>query len=178
MKKLLLVVDYQKDFVDGALGFPGAEKLDGPIAEKIAAYRSAGDDVAFTLDTHQETYLDTQEGRKLPVPHCLMNTEGWQLYGKTGQALDRSRDTVICKPTFPSLWLGDWLKGQGYDRIELVGLVSYMCVLSNAIVAKAALPEAELVVDASCTAGPDPRLHANALELMETLQITVVNREV
>ncbi|MGN8896532.1 cysteine hydrolase family protein [Flavonifractor sp. HCP28S3_F3] len=178
MKKLLLVVDYQKDFVDGALGFPGAEKLDGPIAEKIAAYRSAGDDVAFTLDTHQETYLDTQEGRKLPVPHCLMNTEGWQLYGKTGQALDKSRDTVICKPTFPSLWLGDWLKGQGYDRIELVGLVSYMCVLSNAIVAKAALPEAELVVDASCTAGPDPRLHANALELMETLQITVVNREV
>lgn len=178
MKKLLLVVDYQKDFVDGALGFPGAEKLDGPIAEKIAAYRSAGDDVAFTLDTHQETYLDTQEGRKLPVPHCLMNTEGWQLYGKTGRALDRSRDTVICKPTFPSLWLGDWLKGQGYDRIELVGLVSYMCVLSNAIVAKAALPEAELVVDASCTAGPDPRLHANALELMETLQITVVNREV
>lgn len=178
MKKLLLVVDYQKDFVDGALGFPGAEKLDEPIAEKIAAYRSAGDDVAFTLDTHQETYLDTQEGRKLPVPHCLMNTEGWQLYGKTGQALDRSRDTVICKPTFPSLWLGDWLKGQGYDRIELVGLVSYMCVLSNAIVAKAALPEAELVVDASCTAGPDPRLHANALELMETLQITVVNREV
>lgn len=177
MKKLLLVVDYQKDFVDGALGFPGAEKLDGPIAEKIAAYRSAGDDVAFTLDTHQETYLDTQEGRKLPVPHCLMNTEGWQLYGKTGQALDKSRDTVICKPTFPSLWLGDWLKGQGYDRIELVGLVSYMCVLSNAIVAKAALPEAELVVDASCTAGPDPRLHANALELLETLQITVVNRE-
>lgn len=178
MKKLLLVVDYQKDFVDGALGFPGAEKLDGPIAEKIAAYRSAGDDVAFTLDTHQENYPDTQEGRKLPVPHCLMNTEGWQLYGKTGQALDRSRDMVICKPTFPSLWLGDWLKGQGYDRIELVGLVSYMCVLSNAIVAKAALPEAELVVDASCTAGPDPRLHANALELMETLQITVVNREV
>ena len=178
MKKLLLVVDYQKDFVDGALGFPGAEKLDGPIAEKIAAYRSAGDDVAFTLDTHQENYPDTQEGRKLPVPHCLMNTEGWQLYGKTGQALDRSRDMVICKPTFPSLWLGDWLKGQGYDRIELVGLVSYMCVLSNAIVAKAALPEAELVVDASFTAGPDPRLHANALELMETLQITVVNREV
>ena len=178
MKKLLLVVDYQKDVVDGALGFPGAEKLDGPIAEKIAAYRSAGDDVAFTLDTHQETYLDTQEGRKLPVPHCLMNTEGWKLYGKTGEAFDKARDMVICKSTFPSLWLGDWLKGQGYDRIELVGLVSYMCVLSNAIVAKAALPEAELVVDASCTAGPDPRLHANALELMETLQITVVNREV
>lgn len=178
MKQLLLVVDYQKDFVDGALGFPGAERLDGPVAEKIAACRAAGYDVAFTMDTHQENYLDTQEGRKLPVAHCLMNTEGWQLYGKTGKALDKSRDMVVCKPTFPSLWLGTWLKEQGYDRIELVGLVSYMCVLSNAVVAKAALPEAELVVDAACTAGPDPRLHANALELMETLQITVINREV
>ena len=106
MKQLLLVVDYQKDFVDGALGFAGAETLDGPIAEKIAAYHAAGDDVAFTLDTHQENYLDTQEGRKLPVPHCLMNSEGWQLYGKTGQAMDKSRDMVVCKPAFPSLWLG------------------------------------------------------------------------
>ena len=178
MRRLLLVVDYQKDFVDGALGFAGAERLDGPIANKIAAYRSAGDDVAFTLDTHQENYLDTQEGRKLPVPHCLMNSEGWQLYGQTGQALDKSRDMVVCKPAFPSLWLGNWLKGQRYDRIEIVGLVSYLCVLSNAIMAKAALPEAELVVDAACTAGPDPALHNKALDLMEALQITVINREV
>ncbi len=177
MKKLLLVVDYQKDFVDGALGFPGAEALDGPIAAKIAAWHAAGDDVAFTLDTHQADYLDTQEGRRLPVPHCLMHTDGWRLYGRTGQALDRKRDMVICKPAFPSLWLGSWLKARRYDFIELVGLVSYMCVLSNAIVAKAALPEAELVVDAACTAGPDPRLHRNALELMETLHITVVNRK-
>ena len=177
MKQLLLVVDYQKDFVDGALGFAGAETLDGPIAEKIAAYHAAGDDGAFTLATHPENYLDTQEGRKLPVPHCLMNSEGWQLYGKTGQAMDKSRDMVVCKPAFPSLWLGGWLKGQGYDRIEIVGLVSYLCVLSNAIVAKAALPEAELVVDASCTAGPDPVLHHNVLDLMEALQITVINRK-
>ena len=92
MKRLLLVVDYQKDFVDGALGFPGAEALDGPIAAKIAACRAAGDDVAFTLDTHGPDYLDTQEGRKLPVPHCLLNSEGWQLYGQTGQAMERSRE--------------------------------------------------------------------------------------
>lgn len=178
MKRLLLVVDYQKDFVDGALGFPGAEQLDGPIAQKIAAYHSAGDDVAFTLDTHQANYLDTQEGRKLPVPHCLMNSEGWQLYGRTGQALDKSRDMVVCKPAFPSLWLGGWLKQQGYDAVELVGLVSYLCVLSNAIMVKAALPEAELTVDAACTAGPDSGLHAKALDLMEALQMTVINREV
>ena len=178
MKQLLLVVDYQKDFVDGALGFAGAEKLDGPIAGKIAACRAAGGDVAFTLDTHGPDYLETQEGRKLPVPHCLMGSEGWQLYGKTGQALDRSRDMVIGKPAFPSLWLGNWLREKGYGRVELVGLVSYMCVLSNAVMAKAALPEAEIVVDAACTAGPDPVLHQKGLDLLEALQITVSNREV
>ena len=178
MKKLLLVVDYQKDFVDGALGFAGAEKLDGPFVAKIAAYRAAGDDVAFTMDTHTPNYLDTQEGRKLPVPHCLLNSEGWQLYGQTGAAQDKSRDVVVCKGAFPSLWLGNWLKKQGYDRVELVGLVSYLCVLSNAVMAKAALPEAELVVDASCTAGPDLVLHKQVLDLMEALQITVINREV
>lgn len=140
VKRLLLVVDYQKDFVDGALGFPGAEALDGPIAAKIAACRAAGDDVAFTLDTHGPDYLDTQEGRKLPVPHCLLNSEGWQLYGQTGQAMERSRDMVIGKGAFPSLWLANWLKEQGYDRVELAGLVSYLCVLSNAIMVKAALP--------------------------------------
>ena len=177
MKRLLLVVDYQKDFVDGALGFAGAERLDGPIAEKIAAYHAAGDDVAFTLDTHQENYLDTQEGRKLPVPHCLMNSEGWQLYGKTGQAMDKSRDMVVCKPAFPSLWLGNWLKGQGYDRIELVGLVSYLCVLSNAVILKAAFPEVRIVVDAACTASPDPEMNSKALDVMENIHIDVVNRQ-
>ena len=176
MKKLLLVVDYQKDFVDGALGFAGAEKLDGPIAAKIAQYRAAGDDAAFTLDTHGADYLDTQEGRKLPVPHCLRGSDGWQLYGETGRALDRARDLVVCKPAFPSLEQAERLKTQGYDRVELAGLVSYLCVLSNAIMVKAALPEAEIVVDASCTAGPDPALHAKGLDLMEALQITVLNR--
>ena len=175
MKKLLLVVDYQKDFVDGALGFPGAEALDGPIAEKIAAYRAAGDDVSFTMDTHRANYLDTQEGRRLPVPHCLAGSEGWALYGGTGQA-KRSEDVVIQKGGFPSLELGNWLEEREYDQVELVGLVSYMCVISNAVVAKAALPEAEIVIDAACTAGPDPVLHEKALDLMEALQMTVINR--
>ena len=175
-KNLLLVVDYQADFVDGALGFPGAEQLDGPIAAKIAAYRERGDDVAFTLDTHGLDYPDTQEGRRLPVPHCLRETPGWALYGQTGGALEPGRDKVVEKPAFPSLELGEWLRGQGYVRIELVGLVSYLCVLSNAVVAKAALPEAEIVIDAACTAGPDPALHEKALDLMEALQMTVMNR--
>ena len=162
MKKLLLVIDYQKDFVDGALGFPGAETLDGAIAQKIDAYRAAGDDVAFTLDTHGEDYLTTQEGRKLPVPHCLAETPG---------------DMAIQKPAFPSLELGNWLRGRSYDQIELVGLVSYICVISNAVIAKAALPEAEIIVDAACTAGPDKELHTKCLDLLEQgLQVTVINR--
>ena len=143
MKKLLLVVDYQTDFVNGALGFPGAEKLDSLIAKKIAQYRSERGDVAFTMDTHRTNYLDTQEGRKLPIP---------------------------------SLELGNWLEENEYDQIELVGLVSYMCVLSNAIIAKAALPEAEILIDAACTAGPDQALHEKCLDLMESLQMTVINR--
>jgi len=176
MKKLLLVIDYQKDFVDGALGFPGAEKLDGPIAAKIAAYHAAGDDVAFTLDTHGADYPDTQEGRRLPIPHCLRGSAGWELYGKTGRAR-REGDMVLEKPAFPSLELGSRLRERGYEQIELVGLVSYICVISNAVVAKAALPEAEIIVDAACTAGPDPALHEKALDVMEQgLQITVINR--
>lgn len=176
MKKLLLVIDFQKDFVDGALGFPGAEALDGLIAKKIASFRSAGGDVAFTLDTHGENYLRTQEGRKLPVTHCIRETPGWELYGQVGKAR-RPEDPILEKPAFPSLELGNWLREKGYDQVELVGLVSYICVISNAVIAKAALPEAEILVDARCTAGPDPQLHQKALDVMENaLQITVTGR--
>ena len=175
MKKLLLVIDFQRDFVDGALGFPGAEALDGPIARKIAQYRSAGDDVAFTLDTHGEDYLSTQEGRRLPIPHCLRGTPGWELYGETGQA-HRDEDLIIEKSAFPSLELGDLLREKGYGQVELVGLVSYICVLSNAIMVKAALPEAEILIDAACTGAPDKALHQKGLDLMEALHMTVINR--
>ena len=106
--------------------------------------------------------------------HCRKYTPGWSLYGETGRAR-REGDKCIEKPAFPSLELGQWLREQGYDRIELVGLVSYMCVLSNAVISKAALPEAEIVIDASCTSGPDPELHHKALELMAALHMTIVN---
>ncbi|MCI8474648.1 MAG: cysteine hydrolase [Oscillospiraceae bacterium] len=175
MKSLLLVIDFQNDFVSGSLGFPGAEALDGPIAQRIAQYRSQGDHVAFTLDTHGPGYLDTQEGKRLPVPHCIRNTPGWELYGETGKSR-LPGDFVLEKPAFPSLELGAWLREQAYDRVELVGLVSYICVLSNAIMVKAALPEAEISVNAACAAGPDPALHQKALDLLEALHITVTNR--
>ena len=105
MKRLLIVVDYQNDFVDGALGFEGAELLEGPIARKIDEYREAGDDVAFTFDTHRKNYLDTQEGRKLPIPHCIEGTEGWEIDKEVAKVLDGA--TIINKPTFGSTILAD-----------------------------------------------------------------------
>ncbi len=176
MDRLLIVVDYQRDFVDGALGFPGAEKLDGPIAARIAEHRAAGDDVAFTFDTHGPAYLDSQEGRRLPVPHCIGGTEGWELYGEVGRSV-RAEDRLFRKPTFPSLELGKYLEQRGYARVELCGLVSNICVLSNAVIAKAALPEAEIVVDAALTASADPALHEKALDVLEGIQVTVLNRK-
>ena len=175
MNKLLLVVDYQKDFVDGSLGFPGAQALDGLIAEKITACHAAGVDVVFTFDTHGAHYMDTQEGRKLPVPHCIEGSDGWALYGKTGQARHED-DLCFIKSTFPSLELAEWLCMQDYQEVELVGLVSYICVITNAVMVKSALPEAEVVVDAACTAGPDPVLHAKCLDVLEGMQVTIRNR--
>lgn len=175
MKKLLIVVDYQKDFVDGALGFAGAEALDKPIAQRIAAYHAAGNDVVFTLDTHGADYAHTQEGRKLPVPHCLFGEAGWELYGSTAAARGDG-DCVFRKPAFTSLELAEWLKGRSYAQVELCGLVSHICVLSNAVMVKAALPEAEILVDARLTASFDPALHEKALDILEGLQVTVTNR--
>lgn len=176
MNRLLIVVDYQTDFVTGPLGFPGAEALAGPIARRVAEYRAGGDDVIFTFDTHGPDYLSTQEGRRLPVPHCVRDTEGWQLYGAVAGALQEG-DRRFLKPTFPSLELGKYLETREYDRVELCGLVSSICVLSNAVIAKAALPEAEIVVDADLTASGDPVLHQKALDVLEGIQVTVLNRK-
>ncbi len=185
MKRLLIVVDYQKDFVDGSLGFPGAESIDEAIAAKIDAYHQAGDMVMFTMDTHTPAYLNTQEGKNLPVEHCLDGTDGWRLYGKTGKArLDR--DQVLRKPTFGSIELGEHLK-KAYDAsaiegllpytsIELIGLVSNICVLSNAVIVKAACPEVPVSVDAACTASHDDKLNEETLDILEGLQIEVTNR--
>lgn len=175
MKKLLVVVDYQKDFVDGALGFPGAEKLEGPICEKIERYNKNGWDVAFTYDTHGADYLKTQEGRKLPVPHCVKGSDGWRLYGRVEQYRTQ---TTPCfeKPAFGSMELAGYAAEQGYEEVELCGLVSSICVISNAVLVKAALPEARVTVDARCTGGGDRALHEKALDVMSGLQIEVVNR--
>lgn len=172
MKRALIVVDYQKDFVTGSLGFPGAEKLEDPICQKITEYRAGGDEIIFTFDTHGEDYLSTQEGRKLPVVHCLKGTDGWQLYGRVAD-LCSPQDRCFEKVTFGSLDLAEYVKEQKFDQIELVGLVSNICVISNAVLCKAAVPEAEILVDAGCTGSGMGEIHQKALDVMEGLQITV-----
>ena len=172
MKRLLIVVDYQKDFVDGALGFAGAERLDDVIAAKVAAYQQAGDDVVLTLDTHGANYLQTQEGRNLPVPHCIRGSEGWRLYGQTGRVLEDVR--AFEKPAFGSRTLFEYLCEQRYASIELCGLVSNICVLANAVLAKTAQPEAEIVVDSRATASFDAGLHTATLQVLAGLQVKIL----
>jgi nicotinamidase-related amidase len=168
----LIVVDYQNDFVSGSLGFPGAELLDSLIAEKIERYRADGDTVMFTFDTHGADYLKTQEGKCLAVPHCVEGTFGHDLYGETAKLLQED-DMRFCKGAFGSDELFEYLKATPFERIELVGLVSNICVISNAVLAKTAQPETPIVVDARCTASHDPKLHQAALDVMAGLQIRV-----
>mgnify|MGYP000960592189 CR=1 FL=1 len=176
MKKLLIVVDYQVDFVNGSLGFEKAAELEDRIAEKIMAYKKRGDEVIFTLDTHTAEYPDTQEGKNLPITHCIENSEGWQLYGKIAGLQDQ-KDRVFKKPAFGSAELFDFLRSTPYQSIELVGVVSNICVISNAVLAKTAQPETPVLVDAACVASNDPALNEAALNVMESLQIQVINRQ-
>lgn len=171
--KALVVVDYQVDFVNGALGFPGAERLEQIILGKIADCRKSGGQVIFTLDTHGGDYLSTAEGRKLPVPHCIKGTPGHALYGKAAEAV-RSDDIIIEKPAFGSLELADLLRRLAPEEVELCGLVTDICVISNAVIAKAALPESRVTVDHAACAAADPEAHERALAVMCGVQIDVI----
>ena len=173
MKKLLIVVDYQNDFVSGSLGFEAAKRIEDAVCEKIRAYQAAGDDVVYTLDTHGPSYADTQEGRKLPVAHCLRGTPGWELYGKAADLLRGC--PAFEKPVFGSADLFDWLRGREYGSIELCGVVSNICVISNAVLARTALPEAEIAVDAACVASADLLLNREALDVLAGLQATILH---
>ncbi len=170
MKKILVVVDYQNDFVSGALGFEEAKLLDGAICEKIKQYR--GDEVVHTLDTHDERYMDTHEGKHLPIPHCIKGTAGHENYGRTAELLKGTR--CFEKPSFGSPELGEYLSRGGYDVVELCGLVSNICVLSNAVIARAALPEAEIIVDQRCTAAADKDMNDAALAVLKGIHVTVL----
>ena len=136
MARILVVVDYQKDFVDGALGYHGAESLLPGIRDQVEAFLAAGDPVYFTLDTHGEDYLQTQEGKGLPVPHCIAGTPGWQLYGDLAQYHGDTRVTLVEKPTFGSVELARLVQerqGEGPHAFHLMGLVTNICVISNCL---------------------------------------------
>lgn len=170
MKKLLIVVDFQNDFVNGSLGFSEAAELEDKICSKIDEYKN--DEIIYTLDTHSDNYMSTQEGKNLPVPHCIKGTDGHKLYGHVSEKLNGRK--FFEKNTFPSLELGKFLEGKAYDIIELCGLVSNICVISNAVIAKSACPETEIIVNSSLTASADASLHQKALDVMKGLQITVL----
>lgn len=173
MKRCLIVVDYQVDFVSGALGNADAAAIDGAIAALIRKRRSEGYDVIFTLDTHEEGYMATREGRYLPVPHCIRGTAGHALYGQVAGE-QREGDAVFCKETFGSKGLYEHMRREGYGRLELCGVVTNICVISNAVLVKTALPEADVAVHGDCCASNDARLHQAALDVMASFQVDVI----
>ena len=164
--KTLIVVDMQNDFIDGSLGTKEAQAIVPNVKKKIQEYKNRGDDDhLYERDTHQSDYLDTPEGKKLPVVHCIEGTKGWQI----ADGLEVEGCTYIDKPTFG--WT-HWNE-RTFQEIEMVGLCTDICVVSNALILKATFPSVEITVDASCCAGVTPQTHLAALETMKMCQILV-----
>lgn len=175
MKNYLIVVDMQNDFVDGALGSKEAEAIVPQVVQTIGAFDG---DIFVTYDTHYENYLDTAEGKKLPVPHCIKGTAGWQLNAAVEAALAGKPVTRVEKITFGSVDLPELIKARANGApfgIKLIGLCTDICVVSNALLLKAAFPEAPICVDAACCAGVTPETHTAALATMRCCQIDVIN---
>ena len=173
MRKILLVIDMQKDFIDGSLGTKEAQTIVDRVAEEIGKYPA--ENVFATRDTHPANYLDTQEGRNLPVVHCVKGTPGWELNEKIAAALGSAE--VIDKPTFGSVVLAEKIKALAEKEeleITLVGLCTDICVVSNALLVKAFLPETPVKVLADCCAGVTPESHKAALETMKMCQVEIV----
>ena len=173
-KKFLIVVDMQNDFIDGALGSKEAEAIVPNVLDRIRACRREGYTVIATLDTHSENYPETREGKRLPVPHCIKGTAGWELSPALQEEL--KDDRKIEKPTFGSVRLPELvsdLSGGCPETIELIGLCTDICVVSNAMLLKAAFPETQIQVRKDCCAGVTPEKHAAALETMASCQMDI-----
>lgn len=174
--KYLIVIDMQNDFVDGALGTPEAQTIADAVVEEAKSFDGT---VAFTLDTHGEDYLSSQEGANLPVPHCIKGTPGWQLIPALDSVAHERNARIFEKPTFGSTDLAAWLQAENatnpIESIELVGVCTDICVVSNALLIKAVLPEVPLVVDAALCAGVTPAAHEAALATMRSCQVQVLN---
>ena len=167
MSRTLIVVDMQNDFIDGSLGTKEAQNIIPNVAKKIKEYQDRGDKIIFTRDTHDTNYLNTPQGKKLPVEHCIYGTHGW----KIADGLEVENCYYIDKPTFGWKHWSDLIFEK---EIELVGLCTDICVISNALILKATFPDADITVDASCCAGVTPETHKAALETMKMCQINVI----
>ena len=171
LRNVLVVVDMQKDFIDGAFVTSEAVEIGDNVAEMIMGFDG---EVVFTRDTHFDNYLETQEGKKLPVPHCIKGSDGWQIDKKL-EALRLDERKIFDKPTFGSVELADYLKSlASLECVTLIGLCTDICVISNALLIKANLPEVTIRVVERCCAGVTPESHKNALEAMKMCQIEVV----
>ena len=173
-EKVLIVVDMQKDFVDGVLGTKEAQAIVPAVVEKIKSFDGT---VIYTRDTHQSDYMETQEGKKLPVPHCMEGSEGWELIEPLDKLQKQAGAAIYDKPTFGSVALADDLKKE-YDKgvikeVELIGVCTDICVVSNALLIKANMPELTVKLDASCCAGVTVEKHEAALETMRSCQVEV-----
>ncbi|MBQ3061148.1 MAG: cysteine hydrolase [Lachnospiraceae bacterium] len=168
MKKTLIVVDMQYDFINGALGSEEAQSIVANVKKKIDEYRECGEEIIFTRDTHKVNYLNTNEGKYLPVEHCIEGTKGWEIY----EGLYKEGDKCIDKPTF------GYLNWRDYDlqEVELVGLCTDICVVSNALIIKALYPEIKVSVDASCCAGVSIESHQAALLTMKMCQVEITGQ--
>lgn len=189
--KVFIVVDYQNDFVKGSLGFKEAASLDKSIVKRIKKAKEETTLVLATADTHTEDYLDTREGQALPKEHCILDTEGWEIYGKTGKIIEAFNIPIIKKSSFgakslpdqiirgmyESIRIGAISKEEPIEEIELCGVVTNMCVISNAIILQNAFPEAEIVINAELCASFDKSLHEKSLDVMEGLQMSIINRK-
>ena len=169
MKEVLIVIDMQKDFLTGALGNADTAAVTEKVAEKIKNARAAGVEIVFTRDTHKENYLTTQEGKRLPVVHCIKDTDGWQIEG----GLYVAGEKVFDKPTFGSIELAEYIRDGKYERAELVGVCTDICVVSNALLLKAYCPEMTVAVDGACCAGVTRESHEAALKTMAACQVEV-----
>ena len=176
--KILVVIDMQNDFLDGALRNEEAIKIIDDVCSKIEEYKNSNALILATRDTHYDNYMETNEGKNLPVPHCIYNTHGWEINDKIKMSLGDAK--VFDKPTFGSVELANYLydnykENEGKLDIELCGVCTDICVISNAMLIKAAMPEVPLIVDAACCAGVTPQSHKNALEAMKMCQIRIDN---
>lgn len=174
--KFLIVVDMQNDFIDGALGTAEAQAIVPAVKERIRQARENGETIIATLDTHEEDYMQTAEGKKLPVPHCIRQTDGWKI---RPELMDAMGDAMLVeKPTFGSVRLPQIIAGLADDTagmtVELLGVCTDICVVSNTLLLKAHFPEADIRVRQACCAGVTPEKHLAALETMRSCQIDVI----